>query len=188
MSDARVIRSRQGLRQALIELLRQRPLEQISIRDLTAVSGVGYTTFFRHYPSREALLDEVITKEVGELVRLTTPVYDSADSLAACVTLCAHIDANRPLWTVLLTGGAAGAVKEELLAQGRKASVARTVAGALPAELGVALATAVIVELISWWLRQCKPWPTEQVADILYRTGIKPVMEAGGAQQRTEQG
>jgi AcrR family transcriptional regulator len=180
MDDARVIRSREGLRQALIELLRQRPLDQISIRDVTASSGVGYTTFFRHYPNKEALLDDVIAQEVGELVRLTTPVYDGADSMAACVALCAHIDQNRSLWAALLTGGAAGAVKEELLAQGRKASVARPVEGSLPADLGVALAIAVMVELMSWWLRQADPWPVARVAEILHRTGIRPAMEAGG--------
>jgi hypothetical protein len=43
-----------------------------------------------------------------------------------------------------------------------------------PAELGTALAVAVIVELLSWWLRQSAPWPAERVAAILYERIIVP--------------
>lgn len=176
MEDARVRRSRVGLRTALIALLGQRPLDQISIREIAASAGVGYTTYFRHYPNKEALLDAVITQEITALTRLTLPVYDTADSAAACVTLCRYIDQHRPLWTALLTGGAAGAVKEELLRQGRAASALRSDKHGLPVELGVAMAIAVTVELMSWWLRQTEPWPAEEIAAILDHTGIKPAI------------
>ncbi|GAA0307553.1 hypothetical protein GCM10009087_16940 [Sphingomonas oligophenolica] len=178
MDDARVRRSRANLRRAFVDLLTAKPLEQITIRDIAALAGVGYTTYFRHYPNKEALLDEVIAEEIGSLVAYTVPVYDSADSLAACVTLCTYVDQHRPLWTTLLTGGAAGAVKEELLRQGREVSAPRAGENGLPAELGIALAIAVTIELMSWWLRQPCPWPIEKVAEVLNEAGIKPAMSA----------
>lgn len=176
MEDARVRRSRANLRQAFVDLLTARSLEQITIRDIAASAGVGYTTYFRHYPNKEALLEEVIAEEITRLIAFTLPVYDTADSLAACVTLCTYVDQHRPLWTALLTGGAAGAVKEEMLRQGREASAARAGENGLPAELGIALAIAVTVELMSWWLRQASPWPIERVAGVLDEAGIKPAM------------
>lgn len=177
MDDARVRRSRANLRQAFVDLLTMRSLEQITIRDIAASAGVGYTTYFRHYPNKEALLEDVIVEEITRLTDFTLPVYDTADSLAACVSLCTYVDQHRALWTALLAGGAAGAVKEELLRQGRKASAARSDENGLPAELGVALATAVTVELLTWWLRQPSPWPVDRVARILNEAGIKPTMD-----------
>ena len=44
--DPRALRSRKALRNALIELLQEQPLEQISVRDIVARAGVGYATFF----------------------------------------------------------------------------------------------------------------------------------------------
>jgi AcrR family transcriptional regulator len=44
------------------------PLEQISIRDIAADSHVGYTTFFRHYPTKEALLEDLARDEMERLL------------------------------------------------------------------------------------------------------------------------
>jgi hypothetical protein len=129
------------------------------------------------------LLDDLIAEEVGRLTSLTVPVYDAADSRAACETLCRYVDQHRPLWTALLTGGAAGAVKEELLRQGRAASALQAGRNGLPVELGAALAIAVIVELLSWWLRQPEPWPVEDIAAILDHTAIRPALSARSIDQ-----
>jgi AcrR family transcriptional regulator len=175
MTDARVLRSRRALGEALVDLLHAKPLDDITVREIAAASGVGYTTFFRHYPNKDALLDDVAAAEIDRLTRLTAPIYDAEDSAAACLTLCRYIEAHRALWSALLTGGAAGVVREELLRQGRKAATARPRRGRLPADLGVALAVAVIIELVAWWLRQPEPWSAEQVAEVLDQTVIAPV-------------
>lgn len=175
--DARIRRSRAGLRAALVALLAEMPFEQVTIREVAARAGVGYTTYFRHYPGKEALLDDVIAAEVRGLTGFALPLYDAADSGAACLALCRYVQDHRLLWTALLTGGAAGSVKEELLRQGRMAA-ARSGEGRLPPDLGIALAIAVTMELMAWWLRQAEPWPAERVAAILDQTGIRPLIAA----------
>lgn len=172
MTDARILRSRAGLRQALLDMLETRPFEQITIRDLSAASGVGYTTFFRHYPSTEALLGDVAVREVGQLHQMTLPVYDAADSRAACLALCSYVDQHRQVWTALLSG-APGYVREEMLRLGREAVAVRPKSW-LPEDLGVALGVSVIVELLGWWLQQPAPPPAAEVAEILDRVIISP--------------
>lgn len=175
IEDARVLRSRQGLRQALLDLLETTSLEQITIRDIAARADVGYTTYFRHYPSKEALLDDLAAEEIRRLTDLVVPVYDAADSPTACLALCTYVDQHRALWTALLTGGAAGVVREELLRCGRKASSARPASGGwLPGDLGIVLAVSVTAELLSWWLRQTDPPPAAKIAEILDRIAISP--------------
>jgi AcrR family transcriptional regulator len=48
------MRTRDALQRALLRLLEVKPLDQITIRDICAVSKVGYTTFFRHHPTKGA--------------------------------------------------------------------------------------------------------------------------------------
>jgi AcrR family transcriptional regulator len=179
MIDLRVRRSREGLRAALLDLLEARAFEDITIREVAARAGVGYTTFFRHYPGKEALLDDVAADEIRSLTEHAMPIYDSGDPLSACLALCSYVERHRALWSALLTGGAAPIVREEMLKQAREATVARSPAQSLPADLGTALAIAVIVELLSWWLRQSDPWPAARLADVMNRTAIAPLL--GGA-------
>jgi len=172
--DARVRRTREALRLSLLRLLHVTPLEHVTIRDIAASAGVGYTTYFRHYPSKEALLDDLAAEEIGRLCDLTIPVYDAADGSAACLALTRYIDQHRALWSALLTGGASQIVREELLRRGREASSMRG-KGWLPADLGVTLAVSAMLELMTWWLRQPKPLSAEEVAEILDRIAISPV-------------
>jgi len=180
MTDARVLRSRADLRQALFDLLQSSAWEQITIRDITDRAGVGYTTYFRHYANKDALLDDLAAEEIAALNALTAPIYDAVDSRAACLALCSFVEAHRPLWSVLLTGGAALVVRAELLRLGRAATLARRNAGWLPPDLGATLAVSAIVELLSWWLRQPDAHPAEWVAEIMDRIAIAPAERASG--------
>jgi AcrR family transcriptional regulator len=174
ITDPRVRRNRTALREALLELLQTKSLEQITLRDIAAAAGVGYRTYFRHYPSKEALLDDVAAEEIAQLFELALPVYDAVDSRANCLILCSYVEQHRPLWSALLLGGAAGAVREELLRRGRVASVERAQKGWMPAELANALAVSAMIELLTWWLRQADPLPVERIAEILDRIAIAP--------------
>jgi AcrR family transcriptional regulator len=174
LGDLRVRRSRDGLRTALLVLLENRAFEEITVREIVGLAGVGYTTFFRHFASKEALLDAVIAVEVEQLTDRSLPVYQAADGPGACLALCDYVDQHRPLWTALLTGGAASKVREEMLRQSQAIMPARAAEQTLPADLGIALAVSAILELLSWWLRQPRPWPAGQVATILHDRIILP--------------
>jgi AcrR family transcriptional regulator len=175
LDDARVRRNRDGLRRALLELLTLRAVEKITVREIARRAAVGYTTFFRHFASKEALLDAVIRVEIEQLTAQALPVYDGADAPGACLALCRYVQAHRALWSALLVGGAAPKVREELLRQSREVTATRR-PQPLPPELGAALAVAVIVELLSWWLRQPEPWSAERVAQVLHQRAIVPAL------------
>lgn len=169
--DARAVRSSHALAAALLKLLAQKPLDQITIREIAAEAGVHYATFFRHHPTREALLDQVAAEQIEQLVALTLPVLDSADTLAAVTALCVYVEDHRRLWTALLTGGAAAAMRAELLRISRGVAADRAPPDAwLPVELAVNCSVSLIFETLAWWLAQTTDTASiEQVARILHR-------------------
>ena len=169
--DARAVRSAQALQTALLALIERKPLEQISIREIVAEAGVHYATFFRHHPTKEALLDHLAAAQIRRLVALTLPVLDRADSHAAVLILCTYVNDHRTLWTSLLTGGAAGAMRQELLRVSREIAVERAPTDSwLPVDLGVNCSVSLIFETLAWWLSQPSgSIPIEQVARTLDR-------------------
>ncbi len=177
--DARALKSGAALRAALLHLLEAKPLEQITVREIAAEAGIHYATFFRHHPTREALLDEIAAEQIEALVALTLPVLDSANSLAAFTALCRYVDDHRALWTALLTGGAGGTMRGTLLGIARDLAPGRAPSDYwLPTDLATICAVSLIVETLAWWLAQPASGSTahsesaftvEAVAGILHR-------------------
>jgi AcrR family transcriptional regulator len=175
--DARAVRTREALRQALLRLLDLKPLEQITIRDICEVADVGYTTFFRHHPTKESLLNDVAAEQIGRLVGLALPVADASNTRAASIALCTYVDEHRKLWSTLLTGGAAGAMRDEFLRLSRQIAATRAQPGAWPPpDIATILVVSSTIELLSWWLRDRKPLTIEQVAEIHERVIITPAV------------
>ena len=172
---ARVRRSKSALRDALQALLQRMPLERISIRDIASSAGVGYTTFFRHYPTKESLLSDLAEDEIERLLALTTPMFDPDNTEVAALAFCEYIEESRELWGALLAG-ALGTIREALI-RGSQTMIAnyRRPVSWLPAELGTAIVVSSIIEILVWWLRQKKTVPVAQVAAILNRIAIYPI-------------
>ena len=178
--DPRAVRTQEALHSAMLQLLEEKSLDQISIRDIVAVAGIGYTTFFRHHPTKEALLEAIVTEQIGTLFQLSVPVMDAIDLRSGAVALLTYVNDNRDLWKTLLTGGAAGFIREEFLRQARAVADVRGKANRLmPPDLGTILIVSSVLELLAWWLRQDKPLAVDQVAEILTSTLVEPVVAAG---------
>jgi AcrR family transcriptional regulator len=180
LTDPRAVKSGQALRAALLALLERKPLEQITVREIAAGAGVHYATFFRHHPTKEALLDDVAADQIDRLVDLTLPVLDAVDWRASFLALATYVEEHRKLWTVLLTGGAAGAMRAELLRVSQEVAVKRALQDSfIPVELAVICTVSLIVEIVSWWLRQPPGVVSvDQVALILHRVVLPSTVQS----------
>ncbi|MCG8316818.1 MAG: TetR/AcrR family transcriptional regulator [Pseudomonadales bacterium] len=175
--DARVHQTRAAIRKAFLQLLNEKPLEQITAREIASTASIGYTTFFRHFPSKEELLNEIAATEINQLIELALTAMGTHDSKEAALAMCAYVDEHRTLWSTLLTGGAANSLRDEFI--NISLNVAATWEnpnGWLPAELGVILATSGTIELLAWWLKQSDEIPVEKIAEIFDRIVVSPVI------------
>jgi AcrR family transcriptional regulator len=184
-TDPRAIRSRKALHRALLSLLNKKPIEQITIRDITAKAGVGYATFFRHHPTKESLLEELAAEQISALINLSVPVFDSSDLRSACLALFTYVSEHRTVWKTLLTGGADGVIRKEFLRLAKLVGTPRAPDDAwLPADFGVILIVSGTLELLTWWLNQAQPLPVEKIAEIHERIVVSPTIEAGNPPKR----
>lgn len=177
--DARVRRSRAALRAALLDMIETTPFEAITIRDLCARAGIGYATYFRHYPDTAALLDDLAAQEIAGLLAQAMPITMGLDSRAGCRALCDYVEAHRRLWSALLTGGAAAKLRAEFVRQAR-AAVPAAARGQdwLPLDLAITVGASGVLDTLAWWLAHGQDLSVDQIAEILDRLVIAPAMGA----------
>jgi AcrR family transcriptional regulator len=173
-TDPRIQRSVGALRTTLLELLVEKSFEQISITELTARAGLSYTTFFRHFDSKEALLNDVAAALIQDLFSLSVPVVSRAGSLESCRALCFYVDEKRDLWRALLIGGASDIVQAEFVRQARLWTPVATWKHAwLPVDLATLWSARGTIHILSWWLEQDCKLPVDEMALILDRLIVR---------------
>lgn len=173
-------RTQRALCDALLSLLEGQPFEQLTVKEITARADVGYATFFRRYPDKEALLHDLAAGEIKKLLTMTLPIFYSVDSQASNRALCGYVWEHRKLWTALLTGGAAAAMKEEYLRQALAVAEAHPHPEPwLPGDLSVTFPVIATVELLAWWLKQRDPPTVKQMAEIINRLALTPILHNG---------
>lgn len=64
-TDIRIIKTRKKLKVALLTILKDKEFYDISVRELTAVAGIGFKTFYRHYPSVRDFAAKFILDELS---------------------------------------------------------------------------------------------------------------------------
>src|SRR4030095_11916314 len=125
----------------------------ILIKEITAVAGLSYPTFFRRYASKTELLEDIATAEVRRLLSLCEAAMTARNSAYSANDLCDYVQNHRKLWTALLNGGAANAMRQEFMKIAKEIADARPrVNPWLPMDLGVPFVTSGIFEILAWWM------------------------------------
>ena len=73
--------TKRAIREAFLDLLEERTLNKITVRDLTDRCGINRNTFYYHYQDIPALLEEICSQEVERIVR----EYPSVHSIEDCL-------------------------------------------------------------------------------------------------------
>ncbi len=183
-AQTRTTRTRPALCGALLSLLEEKPFEQITIREITERAEVGYATFFRRYPDKEAVLQDLAALEIKKLIALALPILYTVDSRASAEALFAYVWEHQKLWYALLTGAAA-VVKDELVRQAQQLATETPSRQSWPPDdLRVTFSVAATVEILAWWLTQKTPPPVKQMAELLDQLVIVPSMSKPKAAKR----
>ena len=165
--DRRISRTRRRLTEALVALTLEGGYEEVSIRDLTERAGVGYATFFRHYPAKEALLGDVLETFLDELLSLVGP-QTGIDPQTTGRLVFEHAQKNSELYRVLLSSGSSGLLARvhEVGTQGVLDTLTPKEGSPVPVEVAANHLIASFLALIAWWLEQNMPYPPARMGEM----------------------
>jgi AcrR family transcriptional regulator len=177
LSDARVVRTREALREAMTALAAESPLDAITVRAIAARAGVGYATFFRHYSDKDALLAHVAERLIQDFLRQVRPLLQQRDRLAAARSLCEFVADRVPLYQALLAGGSGETVRAEML---RQTMMTLAQARTRPAEgplddLILFHLVSATLNMLAWWLRHLDEVDIDTMAEMIERAVLTPV-------------
>ncbi len=70
-----------AIKETLIKLLNDRPLSQITVKDIVEECGINRNSFYYHFQDLPSLVEEIITEEAENIIK----EYPSVDSIEDCL-------------------------------------------------------------------------------------------------------
>jgi AcrR family transcriptional regulator len=179
--DPRITRTRSSLQQSLLELVRERPLEDVTVGDIAEHAGVNRSSFYQHYSDKETLLADALDA-AAEAAAVELPTLEDLPDgpPVALVAYLAHVDANAELYRRALgeQGSAVvmARVRNSIETVVRDAVAAAEVSGfdEVPVDVIAAGITGSALGVIRAWVERDPRPPVETAAAWLWRVLLGP--------------
>jgi AcrR family transcriptional regulator len=177
-ADRRVRRTRRALAEALLALTLEREYEEVTIREIAARADIGYATFFRHYPDKDALLGDALDVVIDDVVALLIPAMTSTDPTALGTALFRYAGEHAALCRVLLRGRAATLLLARFGTNNpcQPAEWAPPPPPGIPAEIAAHHRITASLALLQWWLEGGMPYPAERMGEIYHDLIVRPTI------------
>jgi AcrR family transcriptional regulator len=193
--DRRTRRTRQFLRSALLELLKEKRYEEISVQDIIERADVARSTFYMHYLDKDDLLTGghgIFAENLGQ--QLTSHAGENGASLFPSRAWFHHIQAQVPILKVIAKDTAMDLAMKTLRGIIHRSVEERMRAhspiedGSVPLSLVVDYLTDTLMTLIKWWFKDGMRHTPEQMDEMfqqLVMPGVSSMLQAGGVRHET---
>jgi AcrR family transcriptional regulator len=165
-ADRRVARTRHALGTALVQLMLEQPLDEITVQQVLDRAGVARATFYEHFKDKQDLFLSATERILAWLDAQLDASGARPGRLYAVEELCAHVGEQGPLLRALRESGELDLVWELFTAQFARTIERRLRVLAPPtdAPLSPALqarfcAGALVETLQAWLEREPRPAP-----------------------------
>jgi len=96
--DPRILRTRKLLQQALVNLMKEKEYDCISVQDIAEAATINRATFYDHYPDKFALLECTVASRFNELLAERGITFTCTSALKAiALGVCDFIAASQVL-------------------------------------------------------------------------------------------
>jgi AcrR family transcriptional regulator len=180
-TDRRVKRTHKLLQEALVSLTLEKGFEAVTIRDITDRADVGYATFFRHYPDKEALLADVLEAMKDEFQSLLAPFSIVNNPEKTGKLLFEYVEQNCDLCRVLFNSTDTMSLLKPVQEIGLSESSSMFIISnqsSVPLDIAISHLMSSLVMLIRWWLDHDMPYPPERMGQFAAGLIIRPVIGA----------
>jgi AcrR family transcriptional regulator len=175
-ADRRVLRTRDRLGDALVELVQEKAFDAITVQDVLDRAGVARSTFYNHYRDTDDLflsdVDEFLEKMAMRLVR----GGEASERVAPVREFFAHVASSRALWDALAAAGRMPDFME--LARGHFARAIEQRLAQMPQPAGSAAAersalahahAGALLSLLTWWMQRGAQQPAVEMDELFHR-------------------
>jgi len=174
--DPRVRRTRDRLGDALVELLVEKPFDDITVHDVLERAGVSRSTFYTHYRDKNDLFLSDAEEFFEALATALSRFGDKSERVAPVQELFAHIAEVRPFYNALVESGRLHDIMElgqEHFARGIEVRLnelprARTIPSDCRSAIAHGLAGSLF-SLLAWWVQHRMTLSPEEMDKLFHR-------------------
>jgi AcrR family transcriptional regulator len=160
-TDRRSQRTRAALREAMLSLMHERAWDDIDVQQVCERANIGRSTFYNHFPNKEALL-------VGGLNDLRTMIKQQRGPGGQVLGLIEHAHQNRRLFRTMVGRRSGFAVQprfREMLVKLVDDDLTRWPPD-IPRAAAVRWMAGGLFELLIWWVDSRSPVPPTQLHEM----------------------
>ena len=186
--DPRIVRTRQLLKDALVELIHERGYEKIKVQDITERATLNRATFYLHYrdkfdllcQSSEEILNGLINSLNSSLEEKEENDFLNDQPHRTFVQMFEHISSNSQLFKVFLTEKNMPHFTSQMLdvivdfvSKGMNRMQPDDQKLTVPREIAVRYISSAFLGVISWWLENDMPYTPRYMARLLRELAVK---------------
>lgn len=191
-TDRRVQRTRELLQKTLIELMRERDYDSITIQEIVDRANIGRTAFYLHYGNKDDLFlschEAVIHSfEFGALYPRSREALLASQAPSSMTAAFQHLEGARGLLYPIFQGKDNLVTLRRMLrdwsAQEIEASLREVFSEAdstIPFDLLATYLAGAQISLLHWWLEKHQPYSAEQLAQTFHRLQRAAIRDAFG--------
>lgn len=122
-NDARVRYTQRVIKESFLRLLREKPVNKITVKELCELAGLNRATFYAHYSDCFALM-ESIEQEILESFEQSLHLIDQYDVTALINALYAMVELHEEACRVLIFDGKSPSILGKMISHARASSIA----------------------------------------------------------------
>ncbi|MDO3411615.1 TetR/AcrR family transcriptional regulator [Saccharibacillus sp. CPCC 101409] len=171
--DRRILRSRESIKNAVIELMSEKKFDDITIRDISDRANVNRGTIYLHYADKYDLLDKIIEEHIGNLRELCHSASDMTFQEGNYVWFD-YFAANHLFFSTMLNTKSAAYFRSrflDLVVQEYRVEVDVNEGKnrGLSEDIILQFFGAAVVGAVEWWFKHDMPIPARTIAE---QTGL----------------
>lgn len=128
LRERKKARLRRQIFETAVKLFRERGYEQTRVEDIVRILGISQPTFFRYFPSKDAVLGEVGRRGFACMSERLQSELSSEAAIAERLrrlyqALAREAEADRPLWQAVVLSGAMDPVHSPDMRERKEAAI-----------------------------------------------------------------
>lgn len=175
--DLRVRRTYKLLWEALMELLREYPFEEITVTAICERAMVHRTTFYKHYTDKYALLEQGMRQMYDALIaEVNRPpgAFSDEQPPPYYIQMFTHVAEYQHFYKLMLCGAGIGRFQKQLrdyIAEHAESKIyaftSSTQKFVVPLPVQAQFLAGAVISILTWWLEQNMPYPPERMAQYV---------------------
>ncbi|SIR50754.1 transcriptional regulator, TetR family [Paenibacillus macquariensis] len=170
-TDPRVLRTRQLIRDAFIDLLEEIQLEKITVNRIAERATINRVTFYLHYRDIPEMLEKLADDMIGEIHTIVDGIQNQSRSRdmdwSILVNMLEHIAENSKFYKVMLASQRIPVFNDRLMKlfvdlitsrSENQTDFPSTLSMAVPKDIAIWYGSSAFIGTIVCWLREDMPY------------------------------